>query len=161
MLTGIVVPSDPNLPLRTAEFHELTDYQAAVGGLIEIITIPMHPLVIVANEEGKVRRLGLNKRATCLWWLLNPEGTGGEELVGEVVILGPVEDCEMTNAPKRFVDLLFHSTSYQVQVRLSEEFDTWVPIGPPVEDFFEATARALRMIEVWRPPGDVEVVAVS
>jgi len=34
-----------------------------------------------------------------------------------------------------------------------------VPIGDPVDDFFEATLRALRLMEAWSPPSDVRVVA--
>ena len=118
-------------------------------------------MVIVANEEGKLMRLPVNRRATCLWWLLNPTGLGGDTLVGDVVIVGPIERGEMSDAPARIISLLLETSSYQVQVRLSRKFDSWVSIGDPVDDFFEATIRALRLMEVWSPPGDVRVVAAT
>ena len=67
----------------------------------------------------------------------------------------------MSAAPARLVRLLLEASSYQVQVRLSKKFDSWVPIGDPVDDFFEATSRALTLMEVWSPPGDVRVVAAT
>ena len=161
MVTGIVIPHDNTKALQRAEFESLADYQTAVGGYIEIVRVHDHPLVIVANEEGKLRRLPVNRRATCLWWLLNPAGLGGDVLVGDVIILGSDQDGEMGSTPDKLFSLLFETKRYQVQVVLSPEFDSWVEIGEPVNEFFEATARALRLIEVWDPPSAVRVVAVE
>ena len=161
MVKGIVIPHETSLEIFTQEFNDLAGYQAAVGGYIETIRLDGHPVVIVANEEGKLMRLPVNRRATCLWWLLNPTGLGGDTLVGDVVIVGPIERGEMSDAPARIISLLLETSSYQVQVRLSRKFDSWVSIGDPVDDFFEATIRALRLMEVWSPPGDVRVVAAT
>lgn len=161
MVTGIVIPHETRLEIFTHEFSDLASYQAAVGGYIETIHLDAHPLMIVANEEGKVMRLPANRRATCLWWLLNPAGLGGDTLVGDVVILGPIERGEMSDASAKLVSLLLETSRFQVQVRLSKKFDSWVPIGDPVDDFFEATARALRLMEVWSPPDGVRVVAAD
>jgi hypothetical protein len=161
MVTGIVIPHETRLEIFTHEFSNLASYQTAVGGYIETIHLDGHPLMIVANEEGKVMRLPVNRRATCLWWLLNPAGLGGDTLMGDVVILGPIERGEMSGAPSRLVNLLLETSRYQVQVRLSKKFDSWVPIGYPVDDFFEATTRALRLMEAWSPPSDVRVVAAT
>jgi hypothetical protein len=43
-------------------------------------------LTIYANEEGKVHNLPVNRRATCMWWLLSPTVRGSDVLVGDVVI---------------------------------------------------------------------------
>jgi hypothetical protein len=161
MVTGIVIPHETNMAIQKVEFQNLTDYQEAVGGYIETVRLKGHPLVVVANEEGKLRRLPVNRRATCLWWLLNPAGLGGEMLVGDAAILGPIERGNMTDAPERLVTPLLETKEYQVQVLLSEQFDTWVPIGEAVDDFFEATIRALRLMETWSPPANVRVVAVE
>lgn len=161
MVTGIVVPSSTKQPLRTAEFNDLTDYHVAVGGYIEIVQLQDHPLVIIANEEGKLKRLRVNRRASCLWWLLNPAGMGGDILLGDVIIAGAVMDGEITDAPSQLVQLLLETKQYQVKVQLSEQLDTWVPIGEPVDEFFEATIRALRLMEVWSPPTAVRVVAAE
>lgn len=161
MVTGIVIPHETRLEIFTHEFSDLDSYQAAVGGYIETIHLDGHPLMIVANEEGKVMRLPANRRATCLWWLLNPAGLGGDTLMGDVVILGPIDGGEMSDASAKLVSLLLETSRFQVQVRLSKKFDSWVPIGDPVDDFFEATTRALRLMEVWSPPDEVRVVAAD
>ncbi|GAA3734784.1 hypothetical protein GCM10022239_08650 [Leifsonia bigeumensis] len=161
MVTGIVIPHETHLALQKVEFQNLTDYQTAVGGYIETVKMNGHPLVIVADEDGKVKQLPINRRATCLWWLLNPSGLGGDFLVGDVVILGARRHGDMNDVPAELAELLLESTRFQVQVRLSRGFDTWVPIGEPVDDFFEATIRALKLMEVWSPPEEVKVIAVK
>lgn len=159
MVTGIVIPYETRLEIFTHEFSDLASYQAAVGGFIETIHVDGHPWVIVANEEGKMMHLPANRRATYLWWLLNPGGLGGDTLVGDVAIVGQVEQGEMSDAPERLVGLLLGTSRFQVEVLLSKTLDSWVPIGDPVDDFFEATTRALRLMEVWSPPDEVRVVA--
>ena len=106
MVTGIVIPHETRLEIFTNEFSDLASYQAAVGGYIEPIHLDGHPLVIVANEEGKLVRLPVNRRATCLWWLLNPTRLGGDALVGDVAIVGPIEQGEMSDAPSKLVSLV-------------------------------------------------------
>jgi hypothetical protein len=160
MVTGIVIPHETTLALQRVEFEKLIDYQTAVGGYIETVHLEGHPLVIVADEEGKVKRLPVNQRATCLWWLLNPRGIGGDFLVGDVVVLGAGSRGDMSNAPDKLVSLLLDASEYQVQVCLSKQFDNWVSIGNTFNDFFEATRHALSLMEVWSPPENVKVVAV-
>jgi hypothetical protein len=161
MVTGIVIPHETKLSLQKVEFENLTDYQTAVGGYIETVHLEGHPLVIVADEEGKVKGLPVNRRATCLWWLLNPDGLGGDILVGDVVILGARKRGDMTDVPERLSALLLDTHEYQVQVCLSRQYSNWVPIGRTYNDFFEATISALSLMEVWEPPKNVNVVAVS
>lgn len=161
MVTGIVIPHETQLSLQKVEFQSLSDYQTAVGGYIETVKMDGHPLVIVADEDGKVKHLPINRRATCLLWLLNPAGLGGEFLVGDVVILGARPRGSITDLPANLLALLLESTKFQVKVLLSKGFDTWVPIGEPVGDFFEATTRALNLMQVWNPPSEVRVVAVD
>jgi hypothetical protein len=161
MVTGIVIPHETTAALQRVEFQNLTDYQMAVGGYIETVRLEGHPLVIVADEDGKVKQLPVNRRATCLWWLLNPAGLGGDFLVGDVVILGAQKRGDMTDVPKKLTALLLDTKEYQVQVCLSRQFDSWVPIGRTYNDFFEATISALSLMEVWEPPKNVKVVAVK
>jgi hypothetical protein len=161
MVTGIVIPHETRLALQKVEFQNLTDYQTAVGGYIETVKMDGHPLVIVADEDGKVKQLPVNRRATCLWWLLNPSGLGGDLLVGDVVILGQERRGKTNDVPAKLLALLLETSSYEVQVCLSKQFDTWVPIGRTHTDFFEATIQALSLMEVWSPPEQVKVVAVK
>lgn len=161
MVTGILIPYNPALAVHKIELETLADYQQAVGGHIEMIHLADHQLVIIANEEGKLRSLAPNQRATYLWWLLTRQRISIDELVGDIALVGEVESEEITSAPLKLMTLLLESRRFQVQVLLSRELETWVTIGPPAEDFFEATVRALKLMEVWNPPGDVRVVAVE
>jgi hypothetical protein len=161
MVTGIVIAHETNVALRKVEFQTFTDYQKAVGGYVEIVKLEGHSLAIVADEDGKVKGLPINRRATILWWLLNPKVIGGDHMVGDVVLLGAERRGEMTDVTDDFMALLLSTKHYQVKVLLSRTFDTWVPIGFPVSNFFEAAIRALRLIEVWEPATDVKVVPAS
>jgi len=161
MVTGIVIPHETRMALQKVEFQNLTDYQTAVGGYIETVKMDGHPLVIVADEEGKVKHLPINRRATCLWWLLSPEGLGDNFLVGDVVILGEERQGKMSNVPAKLTALLLETSSYEVQVCLSKKFNTWVRIGNSYANFFDAARNALTLMEVWEPPDEVKVVAVD
>lgn len=161
MVTGIVIPHETRLSLQKVEFQNLTDYQTAVGGYIETVKMDGHPLVIVTNEDGKVKHLPVNRRATCLWWLLNPSGLGGDFLVGDVAILGEKRRGRMSDVPAKLTTLLLETTRYEVHVCLSKQFNNWVPIGKVYVDFFDASVRALRLMEVWNPLEEVRVVAVD
>ncbi len=55
----LVEPLKP--PQRIQLSTELADLQKAVGGLIECINIFDDPVVIIANEEGKLNDLPLNR----------------------------------------------------------------------------------------------------
>ena len=161
MVTGIVIPHETRLSLQKIEFQTLTDYQTAVGGYIEMVRMNGHPLVIVADEDGKVKRLPINRRATCLWWLLNPTGLGKDFLVGDVAILGAKRAGVMNDVPATLLALLLETPRYQVQVCLSRQHSSWVQIGHSYDDFFEATMHAIDLMGVWIPPEDVKVVAAE
>ena len=75
--------------LAIAAFAELEDYQRAVGGYIETVTLDdRHDLI--ANEEGLIQRLPLNILASAI---------AQRPLVGDVVIVGA------DNASGDFVDV--------------------------------------------------------
>jgi hypothetical protein len=161
MATGIVIPHETTVALQRVEIQNLTDYQTAVGGYIETVHLEGHPLVIAADEDGKVKQLPVNRRATGLWRLLNPDGLRGDFLVGGVVILGARKRGDMTDVSGTLIALLLETPKYQVQVCLSRQFNCWVPISRTYDDFFEATISALSLMEVWEPPKNVNVVAVE
>jgi len=161
MVTGIVIPHETRLSLQKVKFQNLTDYQTAVGGYIETVKMDGHPLVILADEDGKAKELPINRRATCLWWLLNPSGLGNDFLVGDVVILGEERRGRMSNVPAKLTTLLLETTRYEVQVCLSKQFNNWLPIGKFYNDFFDASVQALSLMEVWDPPEEVKVVTAE
>lgn len=102
---GFIVPADDG-PIQQVEIKSLEDMQAAVGGYIEYIHIEGASGFI--NEEGKLRNLSLNRRATKLWH--KAHGIECDDIfetiasfdiiVGPLLILGVEdEDGESTDAP--------------------------------------------------------------
>ena len=85
--TGIVSEGGSGEP-------SLTEMQEAVGGFIQVITLPSHNQIWV-NEEGKFQRLPVNDAATALLW--DAGMMFGKTLVGNVVMVytGDVDyqDC--------------------------------------------------------------------
>lgn len=161
MLTGIVIPHETRLSIQNVEFQNPANYQTAVGGYIETVKMGRHPLVIVADEDGKVKHLPLNRRATCRWWLLNPFGLGGDFIVGEVVILGEERRGKVSDVPANLTAVLLEATGHEVQVCLNKQFNNWVPIDRVYTDYFDASVQALGLMELWDPPSEVRVVAAE
>lgn len=88
MIAGVVIPYDPQLPLVEEPFDDLRDYQKSVDGYVELVHIEKPKLTLYTNEEGKIQRLPVNRRATAMWWLLSPEMRRRDVLVGNIVVVG-------------------------------------------------------------------------
>lgn len=179
MVKGIYVPADDSKSLEVRELENLEDYQAAVDGWIEAVDVPALGVTIYANEEGLIRRLPFNPRASFLWWYHVP-GAHHAMLVGDVIIVGaPDEDGDGTDAPEEIVDLLTVAREYAVAIRIGgsstpSESDgklssVLLPLihGDPSwclsltrhEDYFSATAWAVVFRERWADAVDVKVVS--
>ena len=66
MVKGIYVPIDESEPLELREFATFDDCQAAVDGWIEAVDVPNLGITIYVNEEGVLRHLPFNPRASIL-----------------------------------------------------------------------------------------------
>jgi hypothetical protein len=93
----------------TTTTHEgtpsLADLQSAVGGYIEAIRLQSDDLsaVLWVNEEGKLRGLPVNVKATRLARLYG--NIGEDTIVGAVAVSGPEdEDGEITGLPDEWPD---------------------------------------------------------
>lgn len=67
------VPQNEALPLRNIEVVDgLKSYQELVGGYVEVVRLPhlktgrKAPIVMVVNEEGVLRGLSPNRRASVI-----------------------------------------------------------------------------------------------
>jgi len=89
----IVIPADESLPLKSrhdvAESPTLDELHEIVGGFIEPVPhwddYMGMPCVVWCNEEGKLRGLPLNRRATMLWYAKLGQPVD-DVLVGNVVL---------------------------------------------------------------------------
>ena len=143
-IRGLMVPAEPSaLPTR-ATFHGLGTIQATVGGYVEAVNTEREGLTLYANDEGKLRGLPLNKRATVLWWLHSPAARGVDVLVGDVAVVGqPDPDGANVGLPEQFMDVVLGDQRFEIELQ----------VGPARWErsdarygYFAAGARALRLI---------------
>lgn len=158
MVKGLFIPADGQRPVEQREYHQLTDYQQAVGGWIEAVDIPSFgPVTMYVNENGIAERLEPNLRATFLWWFHVPHVRDRSALLGDVAVVGyPNHEGDTTDTPEEVLDLLTEPTPHVVSVLL--EYGIWYRGRNVNRDYWEAIQWA--MIKLSREPEiqDVGVV---
>lgn len=118
MVKEIYVPADDSEALELRELEKLEDYQAAVDGWIESVDVPSLGVTIYVNEEGLLRHLSFNPRASFLWWYHVP-GAHQAMLVGDVIIVGPPDDNgDGTDVPEEVVGLLTVAREYAIAIQM-------------------------------------------
>lgn len=179
MVKGIHVPIDESEPLELREFATFDDYQAAVDGWIEAVDVPSLGVTIYVNEEGVLRHLPFNPRASFLWWFHVP-GAHQAMLVGNAVIVGlPDENGDSTDMPREVVDLLTVAREYAVAIQMGGTSDpggldsklssillplthgdpSWCISVTRHEDYFSAAAWAVVFRERWTDAVNVRVIS--
>jgi hypothetical protein len=90
--------------------QDLRTMQSIVGGYLEAVYM-MHdqdgtPQVIMwCNEDGKLKDLPVNRRATAFWYALNG-GSTGDSLCGTVILTGGAdENGDILPVPGEVADL--------------------------------------------------------
>jgi len=179
MVKGIYIPADDSEALEIRELEKLEDYQAAVDGWIEAVDVPSLGVTIYVNEEGLLRHLPFNPRASFLWWYHVP-GAHQAMLVGDVVIVGPPDDNgDGTDVPEEVVDLLMVAREYAIAIQISGTSEpsgsdgmlssillplthgdpSWCLSLTRHEDYFSAAAWAVVFRERWTDAVNVRVVS--
>ncbi len=159
MVTGIFISQDATKPLELRELNGLSDYQRIVGGYVEVVHIDFPRLTIFVNDEGKVQRLEINRRATGLWWLLSPGVRGRDVLVGDVVIVGAKRGPQSTtDVPDQFRALLLETSEYRTEFKLVGDPRTWHPDSSVFSTYFEAAIYSLSRLERVELLQEVRVV---
>lgn len=120
MVRGIYLPTDDREDLVVREFSGVDDYARSVDGYIEAVDVPDLGVTIYVNEEGLLRRLPFNSRASFLWWYYEPAARESL-LVGDAVIVGwPDADGESTDVPETAFRLLTEPIEHGIVVRLDD-----------------------------------------
>lgn len=159
MVTGIVIPHETNIQVFAHEFTGLTSYQTAVGGYIEPVQIEHPPMTIFANEEGKMQRLPVNRRATCLWWLLSPSARGQDVLVGDIALVGTLANrSSEIDLPPEFVGLLTRTANFKIEVQTEFEPWNWLSNQARFASYFDAAIYAINLAGRWTQIRDIRVV---
>lgn len=161
MVTGIVIPADADQRPEQREFAGLDDYRAAVDGWIEAVDLHDLGVTIYVNEEGRVRQLPFNSRASFLWWYHVPVARQKALLAGSAVVVGlPDRNGENTEVPDSVRELLLAQTSYRVEVRTVGD-PKWYGNQSTYPDYWEAVVWAMVTLERWALAEDVRVLPVD
>ena len=106
----VVFPADGLAEVREIS-QDLESLQKIVGGYIEAVSTSyddagVPQAIFWLNEEGKLKRLRPNGRATALWWALEG-GPTGDHFCGTVILSGGNDgEGDMLPVPQVFVDRL-------------------------------------------------------
>ncbi len=161
MVKGLFIPADEDTSIELRDFAQLEDYQTAVSGFIEPVDIPSLSITIYVNEQGLLRQLPFNSRASFLWWYEVHEARQTAMLVGDVVILGiPDRHGESTDVPQSLVDTLTKGGAWRVQAKTVGD-PNWHQSRATYTDYFEALVMAMVTIERWTSAVNVRIVPVS
>lgn len=161
MVRALRVPVDPDEPIAEVQVNSLADYQEIVGGYIEPVDIPALGVTVYVNEEGLLRQLPFNSRATFLWWYFVPEARQKAMLVGSAIIVGlPNRQGDSTDIPREVTDLLLKPAVWRVEVKTYGD-PKWYRNQATYEDYFEAVVWAMVTLERWSAAEDTRVVPVG
>lgn len=155
MVQVIVIAADAESPLEQRDFARLEDYQAAVGGWIEAVDLLDFGVTIYVNEEGLLRHLPFNSRASFLWWYHVPEARQKAMLVGDAVLVGLAgRDGISTDVPREVQSRLLTPARYRVELWLVGNSE-WSRNPATFPDYWEAMVWGMAFLE--RIPGAVGV----
>lgn len=161
MVRGVYLPAEAGRALEEREFNTLEDYQSAVGGWIEAVDLHTLGVTTYVNEEGLLRNLPFNSRATFLWWYHVPEARQKAILVGDAVVVGrPDRNGASTDVPPAVCDVLLRSSRYYVEVRTTGD-PTWHRNGATYPDYWEAIVWAMLLLERTAEGDEVRVAPVD
>lgn len=162
-ISAIVIPADRREPIRLEQFgaSDLTAKQRLVGGHIEVVRLSYPSALLYMNEEGKLRGLPTNTRATALWWVHSIEYLAADHIRGDAFVLGPpTEDGDSTSVPDDLVQLLLHTSEYTTQAR-TRGTSGWDGNGRVYDNWFAAYVDAIQFAQEMPNVEAIRVVPIE
>jgi hypothetical protein len=148
MVRGVLIPAADSHDLTAYEAVELEDYQRAVGGGIEAVDLPPFDSTLFVNEEGLLRGLPFNRRATFLWWFHVPSVRNQARLVGDALLVGlPDEAGEMTDLPDGALRSLLSDELWGLELR-DGPTEAWSRDPSGEQSYIEAVVWSVLVSEV-------------
>ena len=91
---GVIVRT--NGKIEPVEIKDLEDMQAAVGGMIDVVSLAggeqKHGMSVYINDEGRLLEQPINM-TMCLWLLRRDAYDGlSMPLHGDILVMGPTDD---------------------------------------------------------------------
>jgi hypothetical protein len=159
MPSGIVIPVSESEPIVRRDFGEFTDYQEVIGGYFQPVELLTPEATIYVDDEGKLKGLEVNRRATLLVWMHNPAFRERDVICGPAVLIGaPDDEGDTQDVPQSLDDLLFDTLAYKVEVQTVDNKDAWNTNSKRYTDWVEAYNAALRLAASWMAVEQVRVV---
>lgn len=90
-IKALIIKPDATYEVRQID-QSLASYREILGGYLEAVPAG-EGATFWCNEEGKIHGLPRNNMATYLWWKLDPEFEGLDDLCGTVVVTGPADEA--------------------------------------------------------------------
>nr|MDT0664176.1 DUF3846 domain-containing protein [Micromonospora sp. DSM 115978] len=143
MIKAIVLPADPDAPVRVVDLDEISlrAGQRLVGGPIEPVDLTNPDATLYLNENGKIHDLPRNFRATLVAWTHVPVLRGRDVILGDAYLTGPLRRSLDTDAPTDLVTLLTGHAPTVVQT--CHQPDVWLTDPSAYDDPFDAYLAAL------------------
>jgi Domain of unknown function (DUF3846) len=95
MNATILKANGERIPTAPAgKFFSLGELQTIVGGYIEMVNTTDPNLLLVMDEEGKLKHKPLNRAATALYIHGQHDRVVGDVLVCPTSLIEPIEFCE-------------------------------------------------------------------
>ncbi len=158
MTKCVVIPHNKDYPLTVTELVSVNDFETVIGGRVENIYLRSSSILMYTNGNGKARRLPINKRATALWWLLQPELNGTDPIVGDVVVVGTLGRNFATDIPSSFIDLVLKPRQFRVLIAVTQQATGWLETPDKFDDYFEAALCAIGLMQMLEKPVRVRPV---
>lgn len=103
-IRALIIQPNHTYEVREVE-QDLDTFRSLVGGHSQAVSTG-HCL-FWRDEEGELKEYPANMAATYLWWKLNPEMEGRDDLQGPVLVTGPTdEEGDTTPVPDEVIELL-------------------------------------------------------
>jgi hypothetical protein len=155
----ILISSDFEAPLKEVTVERHSDFLEAVGGQLEALFLEGPALLLLLDEEGKLRGKPRNHRASLLYWWFHPDAYRHDFVVGDILVAGVTHaGIGVGSVPAPFKRWLLDGALFHVEARGRDFSEEWTDVFGWLDDYFEAIMYGIHVREHWSVSMEVRVV---
>ena len=160
MPKGILIPAQPDRQIELVDLVEEADPQMLVGGYVEVLSITEPLASLFINEEGRLKDLPFNPRATYLTMVHNPSLMfRGIMILGAALLTGPPDKAgDIQDVPQELVELLINTKRFKYVVQTADDPHAWNGNQRRYDDLLSAYEGAIDLAHRWFAVERVKVV---